>query len=101
MQVRDEQRDGQTIVTVSGRIDVVTSPGLQRELDARLGEATHVVLDLAGVDYISSAGLRVLLSLAKRLKAGGGTLVLCRLTPPVADVLEVSGLMGVFTVQAE
>lgn len=97
MQVREELRGDHTVVWVNGRVDVVTAPELQRDLDRRLVDCKLVVLELSGVDYLSSAGLRVLLTLVRR---PGKALRLCSLTPAVADVLEVSGLLPVFTVVA-
>jgi len=56
------------------------------------------VLDLGEVDYISSAGLRVVLMLAKRQKQNAGKLVLCRLQPEVHEVVDISGFLSILTV---
>ena len=63
------------------------------------GGARRVVIDLAGVEYISSAGLRVLLLAAKRLRPPQGSLVLCGLGPSVRTVLELAGFMSLFVVE--
>jgi anti-anti-sigma factor len=57
-------------------------------------------VDFGGVSYISSAGLRVLLVAAKRLRAGRGTLVLCALGDPVRQVFDLAGFLPLFTVEA-
>jgi anti-anti-sigma factor len=96
-----EERAGQALVIVPrGRIDSVSSGELERFVVARLDAGTRrVVIDLAGVDYISSAGLRVLLLAAKRLKPPQGVLVLCGLGPSVRAVLELAGFMSLFAVE--
>ena len=57
-----------------------------------------MVLDLARLDYISSAGLRVVLLLAKKLKQAGGALALCDIQPSVREVFEISGFLAILTV---
>jgi stage II sporulation protein AA (anti-sigma F factor antagonist) len=61
----------------------------------------RLVIDLGGVAYISSAGLRVLLLVAKRLKPPAGALVLCGLGPSVRTVLELAGFLPLFAVEAD
>jgi anti-anti-sigma factor len=64
----------------------------------------RLVLDLAGVDYISSAGLRSLLVVAKKVQAANGCLVLCGLTPMVLNVMSISGfqqLLKIFVTEEE
>lgn len=58
----------------------------------------RVVIDFAALDYISSAGLRVVLMTAKRAKQGKGTLVLCGLQPHVKEVFEISGFLKILEV---
>jgi anti-anti-sigma factor len=88
------------VVAPRGRVDSVSSGELERQLVARLDAgARRVVIDLASVDYISSAGLRVLLLAARRLKPPAGTLVLCGLAPGVRTVLELAGFTSLFTVE--
>ena len=88
------------MIAPRGRVDSVSSGELERFVVARLDAgARHVVIDLAAVDYISSAGLRVLLLAAKRLKPPQGVLVLCGLGPTVGTVLELAGFMSLFAVE--
>jgi len=92
------------ILAPAGRVDMTTSDQFRDRLlalvtaCARTGQA--VVLDFAAVDYISSAGLRVLLMAAKRLKEPPGGLVLCGMGPSVRTVLELAGFLPLFTVEA-
>jgi anti-anti-sigma factor len=99
MQIEQGSHGSVALVAPIGRIDTTTSPGFEQQL-AKLvdGGARDVLVDLGGVEYISSAGLRVLLVLAKRLRAERGRLVLCGLTPPVRQVFELAGFVPLFTI---
>jgi stage II sporulation protein AA (anti-sigma F factor antagonist) len=101
MEIAFEPVGDALVVAPRGRVDSVSSGELERQLVARLDAgARRVVIDLASVDYISSAGLRVLLLAARRLKPPAGTLVLCGLAPSVRTVLELAGFTSLFTVEA-
>ncbi len=85
----------------AGRLDSATSGDLESLLLERLEQGCRgVVLDLSELDYISSAGLRVVLMAGKRLCAGGGRLALARLRDSVRDLFEMSGFLSLFPVLA-
>ena len=87
------------VVAPSGRVDSTTSPRLERHLSALLsGGDRRIVVDFTGVDYISSAGLRVMLVLARRVKDARGALALCAMGAPVRHVFELAGFMPLFAV---
>jgi anti-sigma B factor antagonist len=86
------------IVAISGSLDSGTSPEAQKALDAVLRGAKKVALDFSELDYISSAGLRVLLGAAKTLKASGGTLRTFGLNQSVREVFEISGFSSILAV---
>lgn len=94
------ERDGATLVLqLHGRLDSTSSATAEAEILGHLdGGAGHVVLDFADLDYISSAGLRVILVAAKRVKAAGGAMVLCALRPHIREVFEISGFLSILTV---
>jgi anti-anti-sigma factor len=101
MQIERSTQDGVALVAPAGRIDTTTSPALEEELRKLVDDgARDVLVDLGGVDYISSAGLRVLLVLAKRLRGERGRLVLCGLAGPVRQVFELAGFVPLFTIEA-
>ncbi|WP_051305095.1 STAS domain-containing protein [Chitinilyticum litopenaei] len=80
------------LLQASGRLDGATSPELEKALLPLLADAgSRVLLDLAALDYVSSAGLRIILMAAKRAKQAGGRFVLCGLQPQVSEVFEMSG----------
>ena len=84
-----------------GRLDGVTSATHEIALrEVLLAGASQLEIDLAGLDYISSAGLRVLLMAAKSLKAKGGTVALLAPKPAVLEVLHLSGFDKLFAIRS-
>ena len=104
MEIAARRQNDVTFVTVAGSLDSNSSPKAQQTLDGILANGTRkVVIDLSGVDYISSAGLRVMLAMAKRL-SGGGALRLFGLNETVREVFDISGfstILAVFATEAE
>jgi anti-sigma B factor antagonist len=87
--------------TLAGRLDGFTSAAHEAELKALLaGEASSVTIDLSQLEYVSSAGLRVLLMTAKLAKAKGGAVVLASPTSVVLDVLKISGFDKIFEIRS-
>lgn len=88
-----------TALALSGRLDGLSSPELEKKVEGLLAAGVRqVIFDCAGLAYASSAGLRVFLSSAKKLKAAGGQAAFAALTPAVHEVFELSGFLGVFAV---
>lgn len=100
MTIHETTEDGVLIVAPVGRIDSTTSGAVEDSL-TRLtaGGALQILVDFAEVDYISSAGLRVLLVLAKRMKTSGGRLVLCGMPHSVRQVFHLAGFMPLFRIE--
>ena len=86
------------IVAIAGSLDSTTSPEAQKSLDAVVAGARKVVLDFTGLDYISSAGLRVLLGAAKQLRGSGGKLAMFGLNQSVREVFEISGFSTILSI---
>jgi anti-anti-sigma factor len=92
MELAIERQNGTAIVAASGRLDAAGAPEIESRCKALIQDgAIRLLLDLANVEYVSSAGLRSLLVLAKTVKAAGGALALCSLAPAVRDVMTISG----------
>ena len=92
MEIQTMQRNDASIVNVFGRIDVDTCQQFESSLNGLLENGSrNVIVDLKDLEYISSAGLRAVLSVAKLLKGLGGVLKLCGARGPVKDVFLVSG----------
>lgn len=101
MEIKTRTQQDVTIVALAGHLDSNTSPEAQAALDAILaGGGRKVVIDFRSLDYISSAGLRVLLGTAKRLSqgGGGGALRLFGLNETVQEVFQISGFATILTV---
>ena len=90
------------VVSPAGRIDQSSADAFQNALAPVLAECAAakgpLVLDLSSVEYVSSAGLRVLMLAAKQAKATGVTIVLCGLRPLVAEIFQISRFTMVFTI---
>jgi anti-anti-sigma factor len=100
MQIGEEKCVGVLVVAPVGRLDSTTSSKLEQVLLARVGSGERrVVVDMAGIDYISSAGLLVFLKLAKKLKELGGGLVLGDMGEPVRQVFELAGFLPLFAIE--
>ena len=104
MEIATRTHNDITLVAVAGSLDSNTSPQAQQALDGILANgARKIVIDFSAVDYISSAGLRVMLAMAKRL-SGGGALRLFGLNETVREVFDISGfstILAVFATEAE
>ena len=86
------------IVAITGSLDSTTSPEAQKSLDTVVAGSKKVLLDFSELDYISSAGLRVLLGAAKQLRASRGTLGMFGLNQSVREVFEISGFSSILSV---
>jgi anti-anti-sigma factor len=95
---RDE-RNGIAVLRFEGNLDTGTAPDAEEALNSLLaGGTSKIVLDFTSLDYISSAGLRVLLASARTLRGGGGDLRLFGLNETVSDVFEISGFSTILAV---
>lgn len=84
---------------IDGKLSVSTSPDLEREIAALPETVNEFVLDLSGLEYISSAGLRVLVSTQKLATQRGGSMVLLNPREEVSEVFDMTGLSDVFTIK--
>ncbi|MEO8801939.1 MAG: STAS domain-containing protein [Rudaea sp.] len=97
IEIQIEEQDEIRILGLSGRLDTETAADVELAFaDLLATGATSFVVDLSGIGYVSSAGLRVLLALAKKLDGGKGHLYLCGLSPAVRQVFDVAGFSKLF-----
>ncbi|MEI6807549.1 MAG: STAS domain-containing protein [bacterium] len=97
MEIRIKQEANATVVSVTGILDAVTSPEFSGKLNELIsGGVIALVVDLDGLDYISSAGLRVLLITAKQIKAKAGQLRCANVKGPVKEIFDISGFGTIF-----
>jgi len=86
----DPQRQGTLTVELTGSLDTVTSPELERQLSAQMNEkTTQLVLDLANLKFISSAGLRVIAAVRKKLRERNGTVSCVHMQPQIQEVFDI------------
>jgi anti-anti-sigma factor len=96
--IKSERKNGILVVAPDGRLDAFEAAGLGKELETLLTEGdTYLVLDMAGVPYLSSGGIRVFLATHKKLAAKNGHVCLCGLTEYPAQVLKMAGMDSIFT----
>jgi anti-anti-sigma factor len=87
------------IVSILGRLDAVSVGEFDKEMDEQIKKGeSNFILDLSRLDYISSAGLRSILSSSKRLKENKGAITLCGLQGGVKEVFDISGFSSIFTI---
>lgn len=89
------------IVTVSGKLDSSTAPELAEYFDKQIEDCLHtVILDMKKLDYISSAGLRLILNTSKLLKSRNRIFTLCGMQDHIREVFEISGFDSFVTISS-
>ena len=89
---------GKITITLQGRLDTVTAPDLEQALQKVIPEASELTLDFTDLAYISSAGLRVLLSAQKQMNKLG-RMRLLHVSAPVLEIFEVTGFTDILTIE--
>ena len=89
--------NGKATFSLEGRLDTVTAPDLEKELKATLGGLDELVLDFEKLEYISSAGLRVLLSAQKTMSKQGG-MTLINVNDTIMEIFDVTGFSDILTI---
>jgi len=101
MELVEEVHGRVVLVTARGRLDGSTSQAFGERLETLAkGTEPRLVVDFSGIDFVSSAGLRVVLSLLKRIKAANGMLALCAVQAPVKEVLDITGFTGMLALHS-
>lgn len=86
------------IVSLNGRLDTTTAPQLEKELDQVLTSAKGLVFDFSGLEYISSAGLRILLKSQKAMNKQG-TMKLKNVSDDIKEIFEITGFLDFLTIE--
>jgi anti-anti-sigma factor len=99
MEIQTAKEKDAVVVSVQGKIDAVTAPEFEKAVSNLIAQGENFFLfNFSGLDYISSAGLRSLLSTAKQLKPKGGNILFYGLKGPVKDVFKISGFGAIFKI---
>lgn len=92
LKIELEEIENRVILRIDGRVDAATAPILDRKINTLTDEHHHyLLLDFSQVDYLSSAGMRLLLSATKKLKSKKGSLILFSLTEEVGEIIKMAG----------
>ena len=90
--------EGKVTFTLRGRLDTLTAPDLEKEIMASIDGISELIIDFKGLDYISSAGLRVILSSLKLMNKQG-SMKLVNVSDQVMEILEVTGFTEILTIE--
>ena len=98
MMIETSKNGQEVVLTVSGRLDTTTAPALDKTIGGLSTDVTSLILDLTGLEYISSAGLRVILLAQKKMQAIGSMLVR-NVREEIMDVFEMTGFADILTIE--
>ncbi len=98
MQINKTKTDSNLTIALAGRLDTNTAPALEAELEGNLDGVTELVLDFADLEYISSAGLRVILSAQKTMNSKG-KMVIKNVCADIMDVFDITGFSDILTIE--
>lgn len=88
----------EAVFSLEGRLDTITAPELEKALQESIDGIKSLAFDFGNLDYISSAGLRVILA-AQKLMAGKGEMKVCNLNETVKEIFEVTGFSDILTIE--
>lgn len=98
MEIVKKQDGNELSLQIIGRLDTTTAPQLEAELKQSLGDASSLRFDFAELEYISSAGLRVLLSAQKAMNKQGN-MVIANVNDTIMEIFEVTGFQDILTIE--
>jgi len=92
LQIDSEDKPPVKILRLEGRLDATSAPNLEQVLNEHTSkEGTKILLDFSRIEYLSSAGMRLLLSASKKAKASGGVVAFCSLNEDVMEIIKMAG----------
>ena len=98
MTIEIKKTEEETIIEIVGRLDTITAPALDKTINEDIGDTTNLVLDVKGMEYISSAGLRVLLGTQKKMQKIGSMKVIS-VCEEVMEVFEMTGFADILVIE--
>lgn len=91
-QFEEDKKGDVLIMRIQGRLDAISSPVTEKKVLEKIIEGSHkLILNFSEVDYLSSAGMRMLLTTTKKIKTLSGQLIVCSISSNVMDILKMSG----------
>ena len=98
LNINKEQENGTLTIALEGRLDTVTAPDLEAEISSSIDDVENLKFDMEALEYISSAGLRVLLS-AQKTMSKKGTMTLHNVNETVMEIFDVTGFADILTIE--
>ena len=98
MTIEIKKNATETIIEIVGRLDTITAPALDKTINEDIGDTKNLVLDVKGMEYISSAGLRVLLGAQKKMQKNGSMKVV-NVCEEVMEVFEMTGFADILVIE--
>lgn len=99
MTIEIKKNQEQTVIAIVGRLDTITAPALEKTINEDIGDTRNLILDVKGMEYISSAGLRVLLAAQKKMQKIGSMKV-TGACEAVVEVFEMTGFADILTIES-
>lgn len=99
MNITEKKNGNQLCISLEGRLDTTTAPELEKVLDGSLDGVAELVFDMGALDYLSSAGLRILLSAQKRMNKQGSMKVM-NVNETIMEIFEVTGFADILTIES-
>ena len=98
MTIEIKKNENETVIEIVGRLDTITAPALDKTINEDVADAKNLVLDVKGMEYISSAGLRVLLAAQKKMQKIG-SMKLINVCEEVMEVFEMTGFADILVIE--
>ena len=98
MTIQKTKQENTLQIALEGRLDTVTAPELEKEVRESLGGVTELVFDLEKLEYVSSAGLRVLLA-AQKIMNAQGKMKLCNVSEAIMEIFDVTGFSDILDIE--
>ena len=98
LNIKNTREEARLTVALEGRLDTTTAPDLEKNLQESIQGVEELTMDFEKLDYISSAGLRVLLSTQKIINKQG-SMKLCHVNESIMEILEVTGFVNILTIE--
>ena len=98
MTIEIKKNAEETVIEIVGRLDTITAPALDKTINEDIGDAKNLILDVKGLEYISSAGLRVLLAAQKKMQKIG-SMKLINVCEEVMEVFEMTGFADILVIE--
>ena len=98
MTIEIKKNDVETVIRIAGRLDTITAPALDKAINEDIGKARNLILDMKSLEYISSAGLRVLLGAQKKMQKIGSMKVV-NVCEEVMEVFEMTGFADILVIE--